>query len=651
MMSSARLASPSFAVCVAALLLPLAAPAATLIWDTNPGSPGPQGGTGNWLAQNVWVNGATNLSWVSTSDAFFSNGTGTVTLSADTAARSLSFASAHTLSGTGRLALVGSPTQIVNVASGVSATIDLELLFPSGAATLDKEGPGELTLRRRITAPTPGAQLAVKAGTLILAAGAGSDGEARVSTGATLRVVGAAEAAELNGSGNVVLDSSLTLRASGLRSGSFTGDISGVGPLVIGFDGGASGLSQTVGFGNNTFTRLEVRSSTLSLLTAGAVSPQVAVTHTGGLIELRSGDQTFGTLSGANFSATSPARIDLGTATLTVGGNNVESSYAGEITGSGMLRKTGNGTLTLTGNSTFTGGAEILAGSVVIPAFANASVPSALGSGGPITLGGPASLGTIRPQDGSATNRPLIIPGGGGRVTIAAADDVVTLSGGISGSGQFSKTGPGLLVINGVSPLTGGVLVSQGELQLNGTLSAGAGTLSIDRDATLSGNGAASGPVFVDGTLAPGAPVGTLSTGPLVLQASSTLELTLDSPTAFDQVSVTGDVSLLGTGFGGTASLALTLGFDPRDFVDAFTIVLNDGTDAVNGRFTVAGNILLEGERFFAAGQEWEIRYAAGDGNDVALLAVPEPSIGFATLLGAAMLLRRRPGQRQTATA
>ena len=632
----------SFVVPLLALLLPVAAPAATLIWDTSPGAPGPQGGTGNWLAQNVWISGTTNLSWIAGSDALFSNGTGTVTLSADTAARSLLFASAHTLAGTGRLTLVSSPTQVVNVASGVSAVIDLDLVFPSGAATLDKDGPGELTLRRRITAPSPGAQLAVNAGTLILPAGAGSDGEARVATGATLRVTGAAEVAELNGSGNVVLDGSLTLRAAGLRSGTFTGIMSGAGPLVVGSDGGSGGLTQSLA-GSNTFTQLEVRSSKLSLLTVGALSPRVEVAHTGGIIDLNDRNQTFGTLIGTNFSATSPARIDLGTATLTVGGNNVASSYAGEITGSGVLRKTGNLTLTLTGNSTFTGGAEVMAGSVLIPAFTNAGVPSALGSGGAITLGGLGTQGTIEPVDGSATDRPLVVTGNGGRIRVGAAD-VVTLSGEISGAGQFAKLGPGLLVITGVSPLTGRVLVAEGELQLNGTLSAGPGTLAINEGATLSGNGTAIRSVFVSGTLAPGAPVGTLSTGPLTMNFNrSTLALTLDSPTAFDRVSVTGGVSL--SPFS-TVNLALTLGFDPRDFADAFTIILNDGTDPVDGRFTVAGNILDEGERFAAGGQEWEIRYTGGDGNDVALLAVPEPSAGIAALLGGAMLLRRAGRRR-----
>jgi autotransporter-associated beta strand protein len=269
------------------------------------------------------------------------------------------------------------------------------------------------------------------------------------------------------------------------------------------------------------------------------------------------------------------------------------------------------------------------------PDVANTGQPSSLGSGGAIRLGEGVALGTLQFTGvGAATDRPLVVVGAGSLLVSNAAGALV-LSGGISGNAVLTKTGPGRLTITGANPLTGQLLVGQGTLRLDGSLSFGPGSLDINPGATLAGGGTANRPVGVQGNLAP---IGTLSTGTLTLQSGSTLRLTFDSPSSFDRVSTTGSVTL-----GGTVSLALALNYDPADFVDSFVVLLNDGSDSIAGRFSVGGNLVDQGARFLAAGQHWEIRYNGGDGNDLALLAVPEPSAAALCLLaGAGMLARRR---------
>jgi len=136
------------------------------------------------------------------------------------------------------------------------------------------------------------------------------------------------------------------------------------------------------------------------------------------------------------------------------------------------------------------------------------------------------------------------------------------------------------------------------------------------------------------GTLSPGASPGTMTvTGDYSLD-SGDLFIELDgvmAGTGYDQLIVTGDVSLAG-------DLTLALGFTPG-FGDMFTIIDNQGSNPVSGMFS-QGTSITEG------GFGFGINYAGGDGNDVVLTVVPEPA-GLA-LLAMVTLLGILPGRRQT---
>jgi sugar lactone lactonase YvrE len=94
-------------------------------------------------------------------------------------------------------------------------------------------------------------------------------------------------------------------------------------------------------------------------------------------------------------------------------------------------------------------------------------------------------------------------------------------------------------------------------------------------------------------------------TGTLAIELSGTA-----ARTQYDQLAVNGTVNLAGA----TLAASLGSGFNPP-VGTAFTIIDNDGTDAVAGTF--AG--LPQGAVFSIGGQSFSISYSGGTGNDVVL--------------------------------
>ncbi|MFO0226553.1 MAG: hypothetical protein ACK56E_24820, partial [Planctomyces sp.] len=80
------------------------------------------------------------------------------------------------------------------------------------------------------------------------------------------------------------------------------------------------------------------------------------------------------------------------------------------------------------------------------------------------------------------------------------------------------------MLITATGDFTGNSQINAGTLNLQGSLTGG-GNLDITGTATFTGNGTFTGPVAVSGTVAPGSTTGTLNTGPVTFNASSTLQL------------------------------------------------------------------------------------------------------------------------------
>lgn len=207
------------------------------------------------------------------------------------------------------------------------------------------------------------------------------------------------------------------------------------------------------------------------------------------------------------------------------------------------------------------------------------------------------------------------------------------------GSSAYVNAGVVELSRSSGNTYDGGTTVNNGTLLVSNTSGSATGTgiVTVNSGGSLIGGGKITGDVNVNsgGTISGGASVGVLSTGNLSLASGSALSVQIDSlvaGTGYDQISVTGSVTLAG-------DIALSLNFMPvQDSL--FFILLNDGSDAITG--TLGG--YAQGDVFSMAGYNWRISYLGNattnsftGGNDVVLQsldAVPEP--GSFALIGLA---------------
>lgn len=167
----------------------------------------------------------------------------------------------------------------------------------------------------------------------------------------------------LTGLGNVTLGSgTLTVQAS--STSSLEGGISGTGGLI------KTGNSQLSLSGANTYTGATAINNGRLIISGGnAIGNSNAVSVAAGASLELAASEEIGSLSGAG-------AVALGANTLTVGGDNSNSDYSGEISGTGGLTKTGSGVLTLGGSNTYSGATLISGGTL----------------GGTATISGPVTV-------------------------------------------------------------------------------------------------------------------------------------------------------------------------------------------------------------------------------------------------------------------
>ena len=117
-------------------------------------------------------------------------------------------------------------------------------------------------------------------------------------------------------------------------------------------NGGALTLSGTNTYGGAT----QFNNGAITLTGGSAIPDASAVTfNSPSVITLSNSNETIGSLAGDGTVATNGY-------TLTTGGNNTSTTFAGVISGTGGLTKTGTGVMTLTGTNTYTGATTVSAG-------------------------------------------------------------------------------------------------------------------------------------------------------------------------------------------------------------------------------------------------------------------------------------------------
>ena len=294
----------------------------------------------------------------------------------------------------------------------------------------------------------------------------------------------------------------------------------------------------------------------------------------------------------------------LGSKTLTVGGNNLSTTVSGVIQDGGnlggvggSLTKVGTGTLTLTGTNTYSGGTNLNGGTLAINSDVN------LGTGALSFNGG--TLEALAAGRGIVSGKAITLNSAGG--TFAAdAGTVSTLSGVISGTGSWTMTGPGTLVLSGMNTYGGVTTVNAGSLIVDGAI-ASVQTL-VNTGALLGGRGSLGGNLVNSGIVSPGDSPGTLTVGGNYTQnAAGTLHIEIAGLAAsqHDLLAVNGHASLAGTlqlvGLGG---FTLHVG-DQLTFLTAnggvsgsFGTVqneLNTGTIVKAQVVTLSNAVVLEG--------------------------------------------------------
>jgi len=270
-------------------------------------------------------------------------------------------------------------------------------------------------------------------------------------SGGTLRNTGATalstnRGVTLGASGGT-FDTSSTLTVNSIVTG--TGSLTKTGASTLTLSGGV-----------NTYAgATNITGGTLQLGVANALPDATAVTITNaGTLALNNYSDTVGSIA----TGAGGGSITLGSGTLTTGGNNANTTFAGGISGNGGLTKTGSGTLSITGASTYIGATTI-----------NGSGTLRLGAGGSAMTGGSAvtisSGATFDVENGQAGNTIGALTANAGSTLTIGSGTLIVSSGAVSG------------VLNG----SGGLQITGGILDLSAATSASIGTLTLGTGSTL----------------------------------------------------------------------------------------------------------------------------------------------------------------------
>jgi fibronectin-binding autotransporter adhesin len=367
----------------------------------------------------------------------------------------------------GTITLGAATTQTFTNGTGDTATFS-GVIAGSGAFT--KAGAGTLSL---VATNTYSGATTVSAGTLTLSGGdaISSNSSVMVAAGATLALSNNETIGNLSGAGAITLGSN-TLTSSITADTTFSGGISGAGGLSVSQSGAAT-FALTLS-GSNTYTgnTTAMNFGWLKLNGDASVSSSSSLRANGNSIITLQSDQTVGSL----FSNNAGASIQLGSFTLSAGGDNTSTTVSGVVSGSGNLVKQGSGTLTLAGTNTYSGTTTLSAGMLSVTSDSN------LGSN-TVTL---ATGSTLEITGATTIDNAIALSG---NATVSNSADA-TLSGIISGANGLSKSGASTLTLSGSNTYSGTTTVSAGTLSVASDANLGSGAVNLASGTTLAVTGA-----------------------------------------------------------------------------------------------------------------------------------------------------------------
>jgi len=447
-----------------------------------------------------------------------------------------------------------------------------------------------------------------------------------LSVGADFNLGDASGGLTLDGGTLLVTNSFSSSRAVTL--GSSVGGIevaSGESLWLSGTISGTGGLSKTgdgtlVLSGNSTYSGATgVQQGVLHAATPGALSAASDYTIAGGaLLDVK---DSLGTVTAGSIAGAGQIRVGSGS-TLEAGATNTSTTFSGQISGDGGLRKVGTGTLTLTTGNTYSGGTVIAGGTISI------SKGDRLGdASGALTLDG----GVLQVTDTilHELTRDIVLGANGGGFDIVEADNTFSVLQSFSGTGALNKAGAGTLVLKGTNSYSGATTVS------DGTLRAGAAGAFSSNSAFTVASGATLDLAGFDQSIASLAGAGTVTLGSGTLTAgsdnsSTTFSGSISGNGGFEKTG-TGTLTLTGANtYTGTTkvssgklvvngSLASTVTLDGGTLGGSGTIA---GVNVASGATVAPGNsigtLTVSGNVAFASGSTYQVEVnAAGQGDRI----------------------------------
>ena len=340
--------------------------------------------------------------------------------------------------------------------------------------------------------------------------------------------------------------------------------------------------------------------------------------------------------SGLNIGYTNFSSFELGSKTLTVAHNkgvinplgfyssSEDFSYLYNVSGTGgSVIKTGTGTLVIDETNTYTGTTAANGGILVMRGTSTSLLE--VNSGGRLLL------------NGTNTGNAVV---NGGRLDVGNTLDSETQR----PSGYYGTLDDG----------------SWNNYQFLGSGNQLTGNATVKSGGTLGGHGTIAGTVTVEagGLIAPGTSIGSLTSGTVTFASNSTYQYEVDSSALLaagaDLLVIQGDLNLNMTQLA-FSNIAAT----PESFeVGTLFSLLNYTGSRNDGLFAIGGNVLTDGEQFFAGMNYWRINYDAQAGGmnfaddqvvspssrfiNLTATAIPEPSVALLTSLVGLTLLRRR---------
>lgn len=330
----------------------------------------------------------------------------------------------------------------------------------------------------------------------------------------------------------------------------------------------------------------------------------------GGLTYFVSGDNAlFNATGAANANVNIASTVTPGSVTVNAT-TDYEFNGAGLISGAGSLTKTNTGKLTITSVNAFTGGLNLLGGTLSVSSLADAGTDSPIGKSGPILVSG----GAFEYLGANVTwNRPVTIGDSGATISVSSSG-ALRPSGALSGTGKLTKTGLGQLDLRSPNSYSGGTDVLEGALRIDRDSSASVGTNTL----TLAGN-------VESATLQFGGDTQVL---PNVLQITSTNNfITGSGNNTINNVAGNGTLTINSgnvftiqgsmTAFGGTliAGTLPNLRMHPSTGSSSAAFDLGTGSCILNNRESASGGVTIH-LGALTGGASTSVRGAANDDGD-----------------------------------